>query len=49
VIGRVAGGGAWMPIFIGCAVAYVAAQVLVVALLPDLGRIRTLPDSSPGE
>jgi ACS family hexuronate transporter-like MFS transporter len=49
LIGRVAGAGAWAPIFVGCAVAYVVAQILVVALLPDLGRIRTLPDRNPSE
>lgn len=39
-IGRLAGAGSWGPIFFGCAAAYVLAQVLVVVLVPHLGRLR---------
>ena len=34
VVGRLAGAGTWTPIFLGCAVAYFAAQTLVVAPRP---------------
>lgn len=44
IIGRLAGAGAWTPLFLGCAVAYCVAQVLVVLLVRDLGRVRTLAD-----
>jgi ACS family hexuronate transporter-like MFS transporter len=40
VVGRLAGVGTWTPIFLGCAVAYFAAQALVVLLVRDLGRLR---------
>lgn len=39
-VGRLAGASLWTPIFVGCAVAYVAAQALVVLLVRDLGRPR---------
>lgn len=44
IIGRLAGAGAWTPLFLGCAVAYCVAQVLVVLLVRDLGRVRALAD-----
>ncbi|HSB62155.1 MAG TPA: MFS transporter, partial [Vicinamibacteria bacterium] len=37
VIGHLAGAGAWAPLFLGCAAAYIAAQALVVALVGELG------------
>jgi len=40
VVGRLAGAGTWTPIFLGCAVAYFAAQTLVALLVRDLGRPR---------
>jgi len=49
IIGRLAGAGAWTPIFLGCAVAYFVAQALVVLLLPNLGRLRALPDRGGGD
>jgi len=42
VIGRLAGAGEWAPLFLGCAAAYLVAQVAVVALVGELGRIRTV-------
>ncbi len=44
IIGRLAGAGAWTPLFLGCAVAYFVAQALVVLLVRDLGRVRALAD-----
>lgn len=44
VIGHLAGAGAWTPLFLGCAVAYLAAQALVVALVGELGRVRDVGD-----
>jgi ACS family hexuronate transporter-like MFS transporter len=41
-VGRLAGASLWTPIFVGCAVAYVAAQALVVLLVRDLGRLREM-------
>jgi sugar phosphate permease len=40
IVGRLAGAGTWTPIFLGCAVAYFVAQVLVLWLVRDLGRVR---------
>jgi ACS family hexuronate transporter-like MFS transporter len=40
LVGRLAGTGAWTPIFLGCALSYCAAHALVVLLVRDLGRIR---------
>ena len=40
VVGRLGRRGHWTPIFLGCAVAYFAAQALVVLLVRDLGRLR---------
>jgi ACS family hexuronate transporter-like MFS transporter len=41
-VGRLAGASLWTPVFLGCAVAYVAAQALVVLLVRDLGRLREM-------
>ena len=40
VIGHLAGTGAWAPVFVACAVAYLAAQGAAVTLVGELGRIR---------
>ncbi len=42
VIGHLAGAGAWAPLFLGCAVAYVLAQVAVVTLVGEQGRMRVV-------
>jgi ACS family hexuronate transporter-like MFS transporter len=42
-VGRLADASAWTPVFLGCAVAYCAAQALVVLLVRDLGRVREVP------
>jgi ACS family hexuronate transporter-like MFS transporter len=42
IIGRLAGAEAWGPLFLGCAVAYLTAQVLVVVLVRELGRLREI-------
>ena len=40
VIGHLAGTGAWAPVFIACAAAYLLAQIAVVTLVGELGRAR---------
>jgi ACS family hexuronate transporter-like MFS transporter len=42
VIGHLAGAGAWGPLFLGCAAAYLLAQVVVVTLVGELGRMRAV-------
>jgi len=42
VIGHLAGAGAWAPLFLGCAVAYLLAQVAVVTLVGEQGRMRVV-------
>src|SRR6266511_2453879 len=42
VIARLAGAGAWGPLFLGCAAAYLLAQVAVVTLVGELGRARAV-------